>query len=134
VARRDGLAIEPLGLAGKPRQEARRVADLCERLLLWLAVLARAQLGEPALVGEHALSERREQLAALWPGAAAPARERAHRGGDGGIDQCVVAVGDLGDERTVVGIADGEPAGTGVPGTIDERVTCDVHGGTLPHE
>ena len=124
--RRDGVAVDALGLLGEPLDERRAVDHLAARLGQRLALLAGHQPGELLLVRDLQIEPAPQDRGTLLGGLGTPCRPRRlgcrHRTLGLGRAQ----VGHLGQGRTVRRIGDRE-AGAVVgthPGTVDEGVAA----------
>jgi hypothetical protein len=111
AGRRDGLAVDPRRLAGEPREEARRVAHLADRLGGGLAALGGDQRAQPRLVGAHPPRQLGQELAARGRRDRPPRRPRGLGRRDRRVDGRVVAFVDPVEHRVGRRIADREPRG-----------------------
>ena len=112
--RRDGLAVDPLGLLGEPEQEVGGVAHLVAGHADRLALLLGHELGQRLAPLEHELVRLVQVLRALVGGAGRPLAER----GVGGLDRRL-HVGDA-----AVGHACRSPSP--VAGFVDSNVAPDA--------
>ena len=118
-------AVDAHGLLGEPPEELRAVGDLALGLLDGLAHLEAHQLGEVVGPRGDQLERAAQDLAAVARGRRTPLLLGRHRRIER-VDRVVdVAVGHLGDDGPVGGVADGEGgAAVGLaPGAADEEPT-----------